>query len=106
CRTQSSAFTLENAIDLEAFERLNKTMAEQRIVPLADCLDFMPKILVDESIAKKIQYGQRLTIDEMGRFQADPDQSIRVVDENNFLLAIIQFDENSREFNYSCVFPS
>ncbi|WP_300457750.1 tRNA pseudouridine(55) synthase TruB [Desulfobacula sp.] len=104
CRTQSSAFTLETAIDLEALERLDKTSAEQRIVPLADCLDFMPKISVDESIAKKIQYGQRLTIDEIGPPPAGPDQSIRLIDENYQLLAIIQFAENRREFNYSCVF--
>ncbi|MCK5837732.1 MAG: tRNA pseudouridine(55) synthase TruB [Desulfobacula sp.] len=104
CRTQSSAFTLENAIDLEALERLDKTGAEQRIVPLADCLDFMPKISVDESMAKKIQYGQKLTLDEIGPPPASPDQSIRLIDENYQLLAIIQFAENRREFNYSCVF--
>ncbi|MCK4766749.1 MAG: tRNA pseudouridine(55) synthase TruB [Desulfobacula sp.] len=33
CRTQSSAFKLEDAIQLDSLERLDKTIVEQRIVP-------------------------------------------------------------------------
>jgi tRNA pseudouridine55 synthase len=101
CRTGSSAFKLEDAIELTAFEKLDQTIAEQRIVSLSDCLDFMPKILVDQSIAQKIKFGQKLLKDILD-FPPEPDnqksgQLIRAVDNNNNLLAIIQLSENMKE---------
>ena len=104
CRTQSSAFKLEDAIQLDAVEKLEKTKIEQRIVSLSDCLAFMPEIVADNSIAQKIKHGQKLLKSELGNSPAKPGQPIRVIDNNNNLLAIIQLNENQQEYNYSCVF--
>lgn len=104
CRTQSSAFKLEDAIELDALEALDKTAALQRMIPLSDCLDFMPKIKVDGTMARKIKFGQTLLKDEIGYSPSEPDGLIRVVDEDNMLLAIIQLSENRQAYNYSCVF--
>ena len=104
CRTQSSAFILEDAIELDVLERLDKQAAEQRIVPLSDCLGFMPKILVGQSIAGKIKYGQKLTKNEIGKSPAKPGQPVRLVDDHNTLLGIVQLSENQQEYNYCCVF--
>ena len=106
CRTASSAFVLEDAISLDALEKLDITTAEQRIVSLSDCLDFLPEIVVDDSIAGKIKFGQPLVRKEMGSFLTDPDQSIRVVNHQNDLLAIIQLDQNGQSYKYCCVFSS
>jgi tRNA pseudouridine55 synthase len=110
CRTASSAFKLGDAISLDALEELSKSMIEQRIVSLSDCLDFMPKIIVDQSIAQKIKFGQKLLKDILD-FSPEPDnqksgQLIRTIDADNNLLAIIQLSENMKEYNYSCVFSS
>lgn len=106
CRTQSSAFKLEDAIQLDVFEKLDKTAAEKRIICLSDCLEFMPKIVADKLIAKKIKFGQKLLTREIGLPLTKPDQSIRVIDNKNDLLAIIQLSENRQEYKYSCVFLS
>ncbi|MCK5347805.1 MAG: tRNA pseudouridine(55) synthase TruB [Desulfobacula sp.] len=106
CRTQSSAFKLEDAIQLDSLERLDKTIVEQRIVPLSDCLAFMPRIVADKPIAQKIKFGQKLLKKEIGPSLVKANQSIRVIDNDNNLLAIIQLNENRQEYNYSCVFLS
>lgn len=111
CRTQSSSFKLEDAVPLDAFEGLDKKTAEKRIICLSDCLEFMPKIVVDKPIAGKIKFGQKLLAGELGlpltkpdQSVRVPDQSIRVIDDKNDLLAIIQLSENRQEYKYSCVF--
>ncbi len=106
CRTQSSAFKLEDAIQLDALERLDKKAAEKRIIGLSDCLEFMPEIVADNRIAKKIKFGQQLLAGELEPPLVKPDQSIKVIDHHNDLLAIIQLSENRQEYKYSCVFLS
>ncbi|MBU8849749.1 MAG: tRNA pseudouridine(55) synthase TruB [Desulfobacterales bacterium] len=106
CRTQSSAFKLEDAIHLDTLERLDKTTAELRIIPLSDCLASMPGVVVDKSIARKIKFGQKLLKKEIGPPLVKPNQFMRVIDNNNDLLAIIQLNENRQEYNYCCVFLS
>ncbi len=106
CRTQSSAFKLKDAIQLGALERLDKTTAEKRIICLSNCLEFMPKIVADKLIARKIKFGQKLLIKEFDLPLPKPDQFIRVLDNKNDLLAIIQLSENRQEYKYCCVFLS
>ncbi len=106
CRTQSSQFLLDNAIELDALESLDKNAVEQRIVPLSKCLEFMPQMLASKSIAQKIQFGQKLLKKEFSDIPEKKGQLIRVIDDKNNLLAIIQLNENREEYNYSCVFSS
>ena len=106
CRTQSSQFLLDNAIELDALERLDKDAVEQRIVPLSKCLEFMPQMVANKSIAQKIQFGQKLLKKEFSDILEKKGQLIRVIDDKNNLLAIVQLNENKEEYNYSCVFSS
>ena len=106
CRTQSSAFKLEDAIPLDVLETLDQTTAEQRIIGLSDCLEFMPEIVADNRIAKKIKFGQTLLTRDLEPPLIKSDQSIKVIDHHNDLLAIIQLSENRKAYKYSCVFSS
>jgi tRNA pseudouridine55 synthase len=106
CRTQSSNFLLKNAIELDALERLDIKLVEQRIISLSNCLEFMPKIVANKACAQKIKFGQKLLKNELGVIPGKKDQLIRVIDDKNDLLAIIQSNENKEEYNYSCVFSS
>ncbi|MFH2093022.1 MAG: tRNA pseudouridine(55) synthase TruB [Pseudomonadota bacterium] len=106
CRTQSSSFMLDRAIDLETLENLSQSQAEDKIVPLTECLEAFPKVTVDSAVARKIGYGQKLFTTEMDFIPQSFDQFIRVVDDQNALLAIVQLPENSQTYNYSCVFLS
>lgn len=106
CRTGSGSFGLEQAVHLDVFETLDTISAEQSIIPMADCLEFLPKIVADEPMAEKIRFGQKLLKEEIRAVSADPDHPIRVIDNNNTLLAIIYLNKNMQEYNYSCVFAS
>ncbi|MDA3787151.1 MAG: hypothetical protein PF503_01420 [Desulfobacula sp.] len=66
----------------------------------------MPQILASKSIAQKIKFGQKLLKKEFSDIQEKKSQFIRVIDDNNNLLAIVQLSENGEEYNYSCVFSS
>jgi tRNA U55 pseudouridine synthase TruB len=64
----------------------------------------MPKIVVDSFLIRKIKFGQKLSVKEMIPPVAEPGKDIRIIDDNNELLAIVQIGENRQEYNYSCVF--
>ena len=104
CRTQSSEFKLENAIELSELESLDKDDAMQKIIPMSDCLKFMPKIAVNRSITQKVKFGQKLLVNELESSLSEPGQSVRLVDGNSELLAIVHLNKNRQEYNYSCVF--
>ena len=106
CRTASSAFKLEDAVDLSELESLDKKTALQKIIPMSDCLQFMPKIIADDFIIQKIKFGQKLSIQELKPPITEACKPIRVVDAISNLLAIIQLNENMLDYNYSCVFIS
>ena len=71
---------------------------------MSDCLEFMPKIVVDSPLKDKIKFGQKLLVREMEPPVSEPGKDIRIIDDNNKLLAMVKMDENRQEYNYSCVF--
>ncbi len=112
CRTGSGKFDLEDAIALDTFENLDQTLAQNVIIPMSDCLDFLPKIVVDENTAARIRHGQKLAV---SRIQNKCDENegtipgkgyIRVMDESRDLLAVVQLSEDKQTYNYSCVFST
>ncbi len=104
CRTQSGSFLLENAIELETFQNFKKMEAEKWIIPLSDCLEFLPSVLADQNTAEKIKFGQTLFRNDFESVSGYPGPFIRVIDDKNSLLAIIQPGENGQDYKYSCVF--
>jgi len=106
CRTQSSSFLLETAISLDAFKALDKTAAEERILPLSGCLEFMPKMMADPVVAQKVRFGQKLYREDFGCQSENQEPFIRVTDNNNVLLAIVEPGVGDEEYNYSCVFTT
>jgi tRNA pseudouridine55 synthase len=103
-RTHSSEFKLEDSIELSELEALDRDDALAMIIPMSKCLKFMPKIVVTGSMVKKIRFGQKLFVKEINEPLTEPGLHIRIIDDNSELLAIVQLNENRREYNYSCVF--
>ena len=107
CRTRSSAFDLENAVGLGALERMVPEEIEPYILPMSECLDFLPSVQVTLALEKKISYGQKLSSQEIQPqlpLDYDPDSIIRLVDSSNQLLALIEPDKALPIYNYCCVF--
>lgn len=110
CRTCSGSFSIDQALNMKMLDQLDETQLENKMVPLAACLSFLPKAIVADENMAKIRHGQTLkTIDVS--FENKPkaglsDLSIRVVDQKGELLAIVTPSENGQTYNYSCVFLS
>lgn len=104
CRTQSSHFTLDTAIELDELENSSCHDGERFLLPLSECLPFLPKIVADTAMEKKIRFGQRLSNVEVGMIASSGGQAVRVLDAADNLLAIIEWDEIREAYNYSCVF--
>ena len=106
CRTESGQFLLENAIMLETLQNFEKSEAEKWIIPMSECLEFLPRVSVDQRTVEKIKFGQKLFRNDFEPFPDHPELFIRMTDDSNNLLAIVQPGENGQEYKYSCVFTS
>ncbi|OGQ91452.1 MAG: tRNA pseudouridine(55) synthase TruB [Deltaproteobacteria bacterium RIFOXYC2_FULL_48_10] len=106
CRTESGPFRLENAVMLDSLEKLEKMDIQERIIPLSKCLESLPRVLADAGTAEKIKFGKKLFFSDFESISVHPESFIRITDDGNNLLAIVQPGENGQEYKYSCVFTS
>ncbi len=108
CRTRSGQFSLKEAIDLADLEAMDPSDIDTRIVTMSACLDFLPTITADQAMARKISFGQKLSIVETeirpGVSEDEDHPFIRIIDESDDLLAIVQPDKLGQTYNYCCVF--
>jgi tRNA pseudouridine55 synthase len=104
CRTGVSHFTLDQAHELEALPRLP---LDRSMIPMTDCLSFLPRIQVDDAMTQKIGHGMKLSDHEVRSFQTEPvpaQTPVRVLDSTGRLIAVIEPDPDRPEYNYCCVF--
>lgn len=108
CRTRSSQFDIKKALEWDALVSMDRESIEKSIVPMSEALSFLPKTLVKDPVIRKIQYGQKLDPEDLGTSAEllASDQTIRVVDSKNNLLALVVFNEKRKAYDYSCVFAS
>lgn len=103
-RTGSGQFQLTSASDLEVLETMDRAEVEKHITPMSDCLYFLPRAVVGKDLESKVRYGQKLTADEIRvDRQGESCSPIRVVDNANELLALVEPDKSGRFYNYCCV---
>lgn len=110
CRTASGSFSIDQSIPLADLESMDKNRLEERLVSLADCLSFLPQIVVDDVTAGKIAHGGLLRTEDLplpAGMAADPSlSSICLLDQHGELLAIVEPGKEGATYNYSCVFSS
>ncbi len=106
CRIGCGPFHLSDALMLESLDQLTSTEVEQRILPLSECLNFLPCLFADKGVGEKIRYGRKL-LDTDFEPVSDPGWFFaRVINPEGRILAVVQPDENGRGYNYSCVFET
>jgi tRNA pseudouridine55 synthase len=104
-RTQSSGFSLADAMTLEAFEKRASHEAFSRYaVGLTEALRNMPEQMAGDELKSKIINGIPLTQAD-GILEGPPDKGrfIKIIDENRALLAVIE-QKTPGEYRYCCVF--
>ncbi len=116
-RTESGAFRLDRALPLDTIPSQDSSngeifqkRAQERMVSMSQSLSFLPKIVARENLIEKIRHGQPIHPGDMqGRpmdeqiNEHEEDSFIRVVDKKDNLLAVVSFDQQRRQFVYSCV---
>lgn len=105
-RTQSSGFSIADAMTLEVFEKRAAGETFSRYaVGMTEALKNMPEWTADQNLKGNILNGVPLTQKDVTLEELPgKDRFIKVIDENRELLAVIEQNEAGGEYHYCCVF--
>ena len=106
-RTGSGQFGIDQATGLDSLLAMDKSDIDLKIVSMSQCLNFLPFILADNGMITQIRHGQRLSPEKIqaGLTGGQTHEGcIRVIDETDRLLAIIEPAKSGGTYNYCCVF--
>lgn len=107
CRTETGMFSLDEAISLDALERLaamGKT--SDCIVPMSLALRGIPCVSADTEVVEKIQRGHGMTQKEVTAEAEKASPWIKVTDNQGNLVAVVSATMRNGVYPYACVFPS
>ncbi|WP_020585387.1 tRNA pseudouridine(55) synthase TruB [Desulfobacter curvatus] len=116
-RTRAGQFKIEDAVDLDRFEKMPIPDMDARFISMSRCLDFLPSIVADSETAGKVKHGRPLSVAKfpmpdalVGAGDKNKSQNtisdIRVLDSDDNLLAIVTPDKSGQTYKYCCVFNS
>ena len=122
-RTRSSGFSVGEAVTLSDLEKTGTEKALSRLIPMADALGWMPKIIAGPELIQKIRFGRELFRKDislpLGDRQPDnlvgfpespclsnkpPGYFIQILEQAGDLAAIIEYDNLLDKYKYCCVF--
>jgi len=105
-RTQSSRFSIADAMTLETLEKRAAAETFSRYaVGMTEALNAIPEQMADKNLKRKIVNGVPLTQKDIVLEEvADTSKFIKLVDVNRELLAVIEPNEMPGEYKYCCVF--
>ena len=104
-RTACCGFSVSNAVLPDILEaECREGNIEKRLIPMTEALKGMPECRVDDKTVEKIRHGIRLATDEV-RLSGEPAQDgyLKIIDEQNRLLAVAQLKIASDVYDYCCV---
>ncbi|MDA3894613.1 MAG: tRNA pseudouridine(55) synthase TruB [Desulfobacteraceae bacterium] len=117
-RTECGGFGMQDAIpltDIESHQSLESF--KNRLIPMSDALSEMTSYVADNSLMEKIKYGKSISltdidIDIQTEIQSDiraigkdaDNAFIKIINDKNQLLAVLNPDESNDRYNYCCVF--
>ncbi|MBW2174922.1 MAG: hypothetical protein JRF64_09910, partial [Deltaproteobacteria bacterium] len=105
CRTESGGFSLDEAIGLDALERLAGTgEISNCIIPMSVALRGMPHVSADDELVQKIQHGHQVTREEVTAEAEETCPWIKVTDSQGDLVAVMNSTVSNGVYPYACVF--
>jgi len=106
-RTESSGFTLSDAVSLEALGELATLgKAQDCVLSMNDALREMQEVQVPSTLAEKIPRGVPVNESVLGPVQVGTGAWVKVTDSSNNLLAVLDAGQRGDVLPYLCVFPS
>jgi len=105
-RTQSSGFSITDAMTLEVFEKRAAGETFSRYsVGLTEALGYLPEWTAGKNLKDKIVNGVPLTQRDVALEELPvKDKFIKIIDANRELLAVIEQNKTGSEYHYCCVF--
>ena len=109
-RIECGGYNIRDAMTLEdiASHRSLSTLGD-KLISMSDALPEMPMAMADTGMLEKIKHGKPLSAIDMPteatlstRDSGFP--PIKIVDQDNQILAVVRRDENKDRYNYCCVF--
>jgi tRNA pseudouridine55 synthase len=110
-RIESNGFTLDQAIPLSALAELARSRKlSQKLISMKDALPDMPEFYADDPLVEKIRHGQKLTANDLiGSNGTARDRKagdyLKIIDQEEDLIAIVEQNSTGDRWNYCCVFP-
>ena len=105
CRTESGRFSLDEAISLNALERLAAAgEISNCIIPMSVALRGMPCVSADHELVQRIQHGHRVTQKEVTAEVEEACPWIKVTDSQGNLVAVMNSTVSNGVYPYACVF--
>ena len=112
-RIESCGVSINQALTLEEVEMLAKKGALlEKIIGMADAVAGMPGYTSDNVLSEKIMTGQKITKSDLehkpfdGRKKENFKNVIKIIDNENNLLAILEENGETGQYDYCCVFPN
>ncbi len=105
-RIESSEFTISDAVALSELEALMlPEKLSDRIISMADALQGMPEHMADKVLIEKIMHGNIITKKDVVPRHVDSQEGfIKIVDNNNDLIAVLESKKERNRYEYCCVF--
>jgi len=111
-RTESSGFKIQQAISLKRLEkRVLADDSKRYLISMTDALGDMPTCIADQKLIEKIRHGKHLKKSDIEIVQSSAkfkrqDANIKIVDDDNILQAVLNYEKNRDKLSYACVFPN
>ena len=105
-RIESSGFTLESAAKLEDLEAAGTPEdLAPFVIPMAAALRGMPAHVADAVLAEKIRHGRQISVTDLQAAAAVENTGfVKITDNENRLLAVIEKTRDKSAYSYCCVF--
>ena len=111
-RTESSGFKIQQAISLARLEKRVAAGDRKRyLISMTDAIGDMPACIADQKLIEKIRHGKHLKKSDIEIIQSSAkskkqDANIKIVDDDNMLHAVLNYEKNRDKLSYACVFPN
>ena len=103
-RTESCGFQVAEALKWDLVtDQDDPQPITDRIIGMAKTLNGLPSATADGRLAAKIAHGRTVIAEDLG-LDGCPSGWIKVVDRDQHLLAILEYDRHRQKFNYGCSF--
>ncbi|MEW5737260.1 MAG: tRNA pseudouridine(55) synthase TruB [Thermodesulfobacteriota bacterium] len=105
-RTENNGFSAEEATGLAEIKELGRSgRLEEKLLPMAESLRSMDHVSADRNLADKIRNGRLITWQDLGgRPGGRGEETVKVLDAEGGLLAVLTGKPDGVGLTYCCVF--